>query len=90
MLLFKTGDLIAKSLPGIDKPLQIGIVTSENMETFSVQWTSYNKDFYMEKEHDIFIELNNSYLLGAEIISRGCRNSIFSLLNSSYLDGGYQ
>ena len=46
---FKTGDLIAQKLPTMDELLRIGIVISDCDESIMVKWTSYNKDFFMEK-----------------------------------------
>ena len=51
---FKTGDLIAKVHGLIKKPLQVGIVIDHTDSTFLVKWTSFNKDFFMEKEGDFF------------------------------------
>ena len=53
---FKTGDLIGKKHPTNNQIIQIGIVIKDSVSSFIVQWTSYNKDFFMEKEGDIFME----------------------------------
>ena len=58
MWTFKTGDLIAKTLPSRKKPLQIGLVVNDDKITFTVKWVSFDKQFFMEKEGDIFQELN--------------------------------
>jgi|MDSW01.2.fsa_nt_gb hypothetical protein len=83
---FKTGDLIAKNHPSIKDPIKIGIIISNNNEEFIVKWTSYNKTFFMEKEADIFSELNKAFLLGTETIAAAAVDANLSLLNSIYID----
>jgi hypothetical protein len=83
---FKTGDLIAKLHPSNGYPLQIGLIIQEDEESFTVKWTSFNKNFFMAKEGDIFQELNNSFLLGTDRIWRLDRRTNLSLLNSNYRD----
>jgi hypothetical protein len=84
---FKTGDLIGKKHPTNNQIIQIGIVIKDSVSSFIVQWTSYNKDFFMEKEGDIFKELNNSYLLGPTKVRRTSRGLNLSPLGPSYRDG---
>jgi hypothetical protein len=84
MWTFKTGDLIAKIHPLIDKPLQVGLVINHEKDTFLVKWISFNKVFFMEKEGDIFKELNNSYLLNTVQVYRRNMEANLSLLNSNY------
>ena len=86
MLALKTGDLIAKNHPSIESPIKIGIVISGNSQEFTVKWTSYNKNFFMEKEADIFSELNKAFLLNIETIATKHIDASLSLLNSSYND----
>tara|TARA_R110002074_G_scaffold237176_1_gene409001 strand:+ start:2299 stop:2568 length:270 start_codon:yes stop_codon:yes gene_type:complete len=86
MLTLKTGDLIAKNHPSIEGPIKIGIVISNTTEGFTVKWTSYNKNFFMEKEADIFSELNKAFLLNIETIATRHVDTSLSLLNSSYID----
>jgi hypothetical protein len=81
---FRVGDLVAKHHPAITNPLQHGIVISANEFNFSIKWISFNKVFFMEKEEDIFRELNNSFLLNTVTISRYDMEHNLSLLNSSY------
>ena len=83
---FQTGDLIAKQHPNVKNPLQIGIVIAVSPCTFTVKWTSFNKEFFMEKEEDIFAELNNSFLLDTVTVSRNDKGYNLSLLNSNYSD----
>ncbi len=90
MWTFKKCDLIAKSTPKLKNPLKIGIVIYDNEERFSVKWTSFNKKFFMEKEGDIFQELNNTYLLGIDSFQRNDQRNFFTLLNSNYCDGKAQ
>ena len=87
MWTFKKGDLIAKLNPKLKNPLKVGIVIYENRDQFSVKWTSFNKKFFMEKEGDIFQELNNIYLLGIDTFQRNDQKNFFGLLSSNYSDG---
>ena len=80
---FKTGDLIAQKHPNIDKPLRIGIVISDCDETILVKWTSFNSDFFMEKEGDIFGSLNNFYLLSLQSFNRRIGDNFLCLLSAS-------
>ena len=84
MLDFKLGDLVAKSHPSESLVIQTGIIVKEEEAAFTIQWISFNKIFFMEKEGDIFRELNNSFLLGTVRVSRYDRGHNLSLLNSSY------
>ena len=84
---FRTGDLIAHKHPNIKKPLRIGLVISHHEDTFSVKWISFNKDFFMEKEEDIFKELNKTFLLDTVQIHRTNTGANLLLLNSTYSDG---
>ena len=87
MWTFKTGDLIANTLPSREKPLKLGLVIGHDNTTFTVKWISYDKSFFMEKSGDIFQELNNLYLLGVTQFNRNNKESILILLNSNYSDG---
>ena len=84
---FKTGDLIGKKHPTNNQIIQIGIVIKDSVSSFIVQWTSYNKDFFMEKEGDIFGELNKSFLLSTVEWHRCNTEANLMLLNSTYSDG---
>ena len=77
---------MAKTHPNHHKPLQVGIVISDDKNTFLIKWLSFNKDFFMEKEGDIFQELNKSFLLNTVQVHR--QNTIPSLvlLNSNYIN----
>jgi len=87
MYTFKTGDLVAKIHPSIKEPLQVGLIISDDEQTITIKWTSFNKSFFMEKEGDIFRELNKSFLLSTVQVYRGNQEANLSLLNSSYFDG---
>ena len=87
MWTFKTGDLVAKIHPLVQKPLQVGLVISHDIDTFLIKWTSFDKDFFMEKEGDIFGELNKSFLLDTVQICRCNSETNLLLLNSTYNDG---
>ena len=80
---FKTGDLIAQKLPTMDELLRIGIVISDCSESIMVKWTSYNEDFFMEKEDDIFKELNKTFILDTTQIHRQNTGANLLLLNPS-------
>jgi len=87
MWTFQTGDLIAKKHPLIAKPLQVGLVVDDDINTFVVKWTSFNKNFFMAKEGDIFEELNNSFLLDTVRVWRDDKELNLLLLNSNYNNG---
>ena len=80
---FKTGDLIAKKHPSSNIILKTGIIISESDTNIVVKWFSYNKDFFMEKTHDIFHELNKYYLLSVQSIDRNNKRAFLYLLNSN-------
>tara|TARA_Y100001938_G_C8055152_1_gene414017 strand:- start:113 stop:415 length:303 start_codon:yes stop_codon:yes gene_type:complete len=86
MWTFKTGDLISKSHPKKDEDLQIGIVIEDDNTTFLVKWLWYNKDFFMEKDGDIFREMNNMLLLDTAVYGRVYNGEYLKLLSSNYLD----
>ena len=65
----------------------MGLVISHDVKTFTIKWISYDKVFFMEKEEDIFGELNKSLLLDTVQVYRGNGEINLSLLNSSYSDG---
>jgi len=87
---FKTGDLIAHRHPTEEKPLKIGLIICDDEETFTIKWTSFDKVFFMEKEGDIFAELNKTFLLGTECFYREKEEASLCLLNSMYLCGKRQ
>tara|TARA_Y100000310_G_scaffold323701_1_gene384478 strand:+ start:54 stop:344 length:291 start_codon:yes stop_codon:yes gene_type:complete len=86
MWTFKTGDLIAKTHPVTNKPLQMGLVIKDDTTTFLVKWTWYDKVFFMEKEEDIFKDLNNLHLLSMVQIHRQNKAPLLSLVSDSYFD----
>ena len=83
MYKFKTGDLIAKKHPSNDIVLKTGVVISDSQTNIVVRWISYNKDFFMEKTHDIFHELNKYHLLSVQSIDRNNQRAFLYLLNSN-------
>jgi|TARA_R110000824_G_scaffold314654_4_gene501539 hypothetical protein len=83
MYKFKVGDLIAKKYPNNGLILKTGIVLREDESSFIVKWTSYNKEFFMEKENNMFSELNNLYLLSIQSINRHNEEAFLYLLNPS-------
>ena len=78
---FKVGDLVANNIGGMI--LKVGVIIEQSVDSFSVRWTSYDKDFFMEKEGDIFIELNNLYLLSFQSIDRNNAEASLRLLSAS-------
>ena len=78
---FKVGDLVANNIGGMI--LKVGVIIEQSVDSFSVRSTSYDKDFFMEKEGDIFIELNNLYLLSVQSFDRERAAACLSLLNAS-------
>ena len=83
MYSFKTGDLVVKKNSSDGIILKTGIIISDSDTNIVVKWFSYNKDFFMEKTHDIFNELNKYYLLSSQSIDRKNENAFLSLLNPS-------
>jgi hypothetical protein len=81
MYKFKVGDLISKNIGELI--LKIGVVTSGTHDNIIVQWTSYNKEYFLEKEDDIFVELNNMYLLSRQSIDRSNTKACLELLSAS-------
>ena len=66
-----------------DLILKTGVVVSGNSSNIIVQWISYNKEYFLEKEDDIFTELNNLYLLSRQSIDRNNTEACLELLNAS-------
>jgi hypothetical protein len=81
MYKFKVGDLISKNIGELI--LKIGVVTYGTHNNIIVQWTSYNKEYFLEKEDDIFVELNNMYLLSRQSIDRNNAKACLELLSAS-------
>ena len=81
---FKKGDLVGIRHPSEkDSAIKTGIVMETSQYNIIVQWTSYNKDFFMEKQGDIFEELNKSYLLTRQSYHRLNDKAALYLLNPS-------
>ena len=84
MYKFKKGDLI-----GIRHPIEsfsaikTGVVVNEDEYNIIVQWLSYDKTFFMEKQGDIFEELNKSYLLSRQSYHRLNEKAALFLLSPS-------
>ena len=81
MYSFKLGDLVASEINGLQ--LKTGVVVDTNSTSVIIKWTSYNKDYFLEKEDDIFIELNNLYLLSFQSIDRNNAEASLRLLSAS-------
>jgi hypothetical protein len=87
MYKFQIGDLVAKVHPASSLILKTGLIVESNNNAFMIKWMSFNSDFFMEKEGDIFKELNNCYLLDTVRIFRNNIEPFLVLLNSNYYDG---
>lgn len=61
--MIQLGDYVAQMHPKETFPLKKGIVVESSSDSYTVHWTSYNKNFFMEFEGDGFKELNSRYLL---------------------------
>ena len=83
MHVFKKGDLVGLNQAATNKNVKTGIIVNQEKLGFTVRWTSYDKNFFMEKEDDIFSELNNLYLLSTQSIRRNNTTACLSLLNAS-------
>jgi hypothetical protein len=81
--MFKVGDLVAKKVPHLEKPIKIGIVTESNSEAFYINWTYVDEEYFMTNNHSIFAELNNYYLLGTQTYFHNREHPFLNLLNSS-------
>ena len=84
---FKKGELVVKRHCATKEPLQIGIVVADNEASFDIKWTWYSKVFFMEKEQDIFQELNNIHLLNVVRYEKGSYNPLLCRLGDSYKHG---
>ena len=81
---FKKGDLVGIRPPSEkDSAIKTGIVVEITQYNIIVQWTSYDKIFFMEKKGDIFEELNKSYLLSRQSYHRLNDKAALYLLNPS-------
>ena len=81
--MFKIGDLIAKKVPHLDKPVKIGVVVESDSDNFYINWTYADEDYFMTNNHSIFAELNKYYLLGVHSYQHYAEHPFLSLLNSS-------
>tara|TARA_A100000172_G_scaffold81156_1_gene73419 strand:- start:2631 stop:2894 length:264 start_codon:yes stop_codon:yes gene_type:complete len=61
--MIELGDYVAQMHPCETMSLKKGVVVGSCKESFTIQWLSYNKDFWMEFEGEQFKELNDRYLL---------------------------
>ena len=78
---FNLGDLVAKKNGAT--VIKKGIVVQEREDSFVVKWTHYDKNFFMEKEGDIFEDLNKIYLLSFQSFHRNNNDAFLSLLSAS-------
>ena len=84
MYKFKKGDLVGLKHPTNPScPLKTGVVVTDTEYNVVIQWVSYDKTFFMEKQGDIFEELNKSYLLSRQLYHRSDEKASLFLLNSS-------
>ena len=87
MWTFRTGDLIAKINPSTKENLLVGLVIDDNQETFLIKWIWFDKVFFMEKEGDIFKDLNNTHLLSTVRYLRLHPNPFLCHLGDNYMHG---
>ena len=59
----RLGDLVAQEHPNESLILKKGIVIRSCKQEYVVRWISYNKEWFLDDEHDVFRELNEDYLL---------------------------
>ena len=79
----KLGDFVAQSHPVENFLLKKGIVIQSLKDSFVVQWLTYNKEFYMDSEDEVFEELNRRYLLTIMSYHRENRNADIVILNKA-------
>ena len=80
----KLGDLVGLRIPSEDvKCLKTGIVIRNTETNVVIKWISYDKDYFMEKEGNIFTELNKTYLLSEQAYHRLNKGTGLHLLSSS-------
>ncbi len=78
----KKGNIVGLRHPTKQRLLKTGIIIEDDRDSITVKWISYDKVFFMEKEDDIFKDLNISMLLNTVIISRASSKGKLLLLNS--------
>ena len=83
MHVFKKGDLVGLNKVATNKNVKTGIVVNQEKLGFTVRWTSYDKNFFMEKEDVIFAELNKLYLLSLQYFKHKDAHAYLSLINAS-------
>ena len=76
---------MARRHSNVRMPIQVGVVVNKDEHVFSVKWTSYNKDFFMEKTEDMFHDLNKTFLLRVEEFQQSEVHPFLVLLNSNYM-----
>tara|TARA_R100000963_G_C4531624_1_gene32728 strand:- start:171 stop:461 length:291 start_codon:yes stop_codon:yes gene_type:complete len=86
---FKVGDLVEYAHPNMENALKVGLVVKDTKSNFMVKWLWYDKLFFMEKEGDIFKELNKTFVLNTETYLQKGHTPLLRLLNSIYSDGKF-
>jgi hypothetical protein len=81
--MIELGDYVAQMHPSLDSTLKKGIVVSCDHRSFTVQWLSYNKDFWMDYTGDVFKELNDRYLLSKMSYNRENENIDIAILSKA-------
>jgi hypothetical protein len=61
--MIEMGDFVGQVHPTLEMILKKGIVVESKVDSYIIQWLSFNKDFWMQFEGEAFVELNNRYLL---------------------------
>ena len=83
----KLGDFVAQSHPVESIFLKKGIVIESLDTSFVVQWLTYNKEFFMDYQDEVFGELNKRYLLTKMSYHRENRNADIVILNKAGENG---
>ena len=83
MHVFKKGELVGLNQAATNKNVKTGIIVNQEKLGFTVRWTSYDKNFFMEKEDVIFAELNKLYLLSLQYFKHTDAHAYLSLINAS-------
>tara|TARA_B100001093_G_C26850567_1_gene1024923 strand:+ start:3227 stop:3496 length:270 start_codon:yes stop_codon:yes gene_type:complete len=68
--MIQIGDFVAQICSDNATISKKGIVIESLKDSYTVQWLTYNKKFWMDLEHPIFEELNRTYLLTKMSIHR--------------------
>jgi hypothetical protein len=85
--MIELGDLVGQMCPSKFNIIKKGIVIQSQPDSYVVQWLTYDKTFWMEKQHPVFEELNRSYLLTKMSIHRKNSEVDITILNKAGYHG---